>query len=112
MIQNQTNRSRQTAPLAGLLQQLFAPLRSKRIKARFPIVFAYAPFGANPILVFQPLQGYIQRSMLDEKNFFRLPLNGSGNTLSMAGAKNQALENQQVEGSLQKGDAVVVALSG
>jgi len=111
-IQNQTYGSRQSAPLAGLLQQLLAPLLRKRIKARFAMVLAYAPLGANPVLLFQPLQGYIQRSMFDKKDIFRLGLDGSRNTLPMAGTEDEALEDQQVQGSLQQGDAVVVVLSG
>jgi hypothetical protein len=50
--------------------------------------------------------------MVDKKYLFRLALNQSGDSLPMAGAEYETLEDQQVEGALQQGNAFVVTLLG
>jgi phage terminase Nu1 subunit (DNA packaging protein) len=50
--------------------------------------------------------------MVDEEDLFRLALYQARHALAMARAEHQHLENQQVKGSLQKGDAVVWILLG
>jgi hypothetical protein len=39
-------------------------------------------------------------------------LNAAGNALAVAGAKEQGLQNEQVQGALQQGDAIVFFLMG
>ena len=50
--------------------ELFAALCSQRIEARFAVVVTHSPLGGNQLLLFQPLQSYIQRSMFNEKHVF------------------------------------------
>jgi hypothetical protein len=71
-----------------------------------------APLGDNQILVFQPLQSDIERSMIHKKYLFGLALNQARHALSVARAEDKALEDQKVECSLQQGDTIVVILSG
>ena len=88
-IQNQSSCPRQAIPFAGLLHQLLATLLCERIEPCLAIAVAYAPFGAEPFLVFQPLQSHIQRSMFDKENIFRLTLDRTGNTLPVTWAEER-----------------------
>jgi hypothetical protein len=50
--------------------------------------------------------------VIDEECFLGLSLNAAGNALAVARAKEQGLQNQQVQGALQQGDAIVFFLMG
>jgi hypothetical protein len=50
--------------------------------------------------------------MIDEKRLFRLTKYGTRYALAVAGSKHESLENEQVECSLQDGDAVAGIVLG
>ena len=74
-IQNQTPPPASAAATAPAFSASCArPCLVSDVKPRLAVVFAHAPLGANPFLLFQSLQRHIQRSMLHQKHIFRLPL--------------------------------------
>jgi hypothetical protein len=50
--------------------------------------------------------------VVNEENLFRLALNEARHALSMAGAESKGFEDEQVEGALQQGNAVIVIFLG
>ena len=65
--------------------------------------------GSEPL---EPLEGEVERTVIDQEDFLRLALDGARYSLAVAGAEDEGLEDQEVEGALEEGDAVVVALLG
>jgi hypothetical protein len=111
-IENQAHGARKAAPFARLFVQLLAAGGGERVEPRLAVVLAYAPLGADPFLVFEPLQGHIERAMVDEEHVLRLPLNRARHSLAVAGAKQKGFKNEQVQRALQQCDAVVVISLG
>lgn len=109
---NRLHRSFQSIPLRGFLGELRPAFAGERIKARFAIVFGYAPFGADHAAVFKPLQGEVERTVIDKEDFVRLPLDGAGDPLAVAGPKEEDAQDEQIQGALQEGNAIVFFLSG
>src|SRR5580658_2304988 len=97
--QNQFHGSRQALPLAFHLDKLCAALGCERIKARLAVVLADAPLGNDPLLVFETLKGQVEGAVVDEKHFLGLALDGTRDTLAVARAENERLQNEQVQGS-------------
>jgi hypothetical protein len=62
-------------PTHLFFDKLVSPLRRQRIKACRTVVFADAPLGSDPFLVFKALQSEIERAMLDKEDLFGLALN-------------------------------------
>ena len=111
-MQNQSHRSRQPLPFGGLFYELLASLSSQRIEARLTVILANAPLGADPLLVFKALESKIERTMINEKDLFRLTLYGARYALPVTRAEHEGFENEQVERALQEGDAIVGIVLG
>src|SRR6476661_7580619 len=66
--QDPSHGAREAAPLAGLLGELRAALRGERVEARLTVVFGDTPFRRDPALLFEPLQGEVERAVVDEED--------------------------------------------
>jgi hypothetical protein len=66
------------------------------------------PLGLDPAFGLQPVQRRIKRAVIDQKNVFRLLLNGPRDSLAVIRAKHQHAENKHVQRSLQQRGAVFV----
>src|SRR5262249_39429058 len=102
-----SHRSGQPLPFAGLFQELLASLSGQRIEAGLTVILTNVPLGADPLLVFKALESKIERTMINEKDLFRLTLYGARYALPVTRAEHEGFENEQVERSLQEGDAIV-----
>src|SRR5215472_558491 len=58
------------------------------------------PFGANPALLLQPVQGGIKRSLLHLQHLVRNLLDALGDRPAMLGFERERLQDQQVQSSL------------
>src|SRR5205823_14992556 len=85
---------------------------SQRIEARLTVILANAPLGADPLLVFKALESKIERTMINEKDLFRLTLYGTRYALPVTRAEHEGFENEQVERALPEGDAIVGIVLG
>ena len=84
---NEVHGPGKATPLVGLVIQFRTALGRQRVEPSFAIVLRGPPLGRDHAAVFEPLQREIKRSMIDEEDLLRLPLDASGNSLSMASAK-------------------------
>lgn len=57
--------------------------------------------GHDPAAAFQAMQSEIQRVVPDPQRVLRPALDGMGNSMSMRWSKDQRLEDQQVESTLE-----------
>lgn len=105
--QDAADGSRQPAPLAGFANELFAARAGEGIEARLAIVRGDAPFGGDPALRLQALQGGVQRAVIDEENILGLFLNGARDSLAVLGAEDQHAENEHIERTLQERNAIL-----
>ena len=99
-------------PTAAFTSEMFSPGGRNAIILGFAIVLGDSPLGRDHAAVFEPLQREIKRSMIDEEDFLRLPLDASGNSLSMTSAKQHRLQNEQVQRTLQQRDTFALFLTG
>src|SRR5216684_1927856 len=70
------DRDGEAAPLLGFARKLLAASLGQLVKARFAIVGAGAPFGADPALGLQPLQCRVEGAVVDDQLVGGLLLNG------------------------------------
>jgi hypothetical protein len=94
------------APSAGFLGQVLAAFGRQGVKPRLTIVRGDAPFGGDPLLRFQPLQGGIERAVIYQEDVFGVQLNGVGDALAVLGSEDEDTQDQEVERPLQQSDAV------
>jgi hypothetical protein len=95
-------------PTAGFASQLSAAGGTQTIKARFPIVGGGAPFRGDPALLFQALQGRVESAMLDQEFVLGGLLDGAGNPLTVLGTEGEGTEDEEVESTLEEGEAVFI----
>jgi len=75
---------------------------SQAVVLRLPLVFRLAPFGRNQALVLQPVQGGVQRSLLNLETITGDLLNPKEHAVAVKRAQRHRLENQQIERALQQ----------
>src|ERR1700691_4539348 len=67
---NSPDRSRQAKPVFPFLYELASPAPGHRVVLRLTVVFGRFPTGRDPALLFQPVKGRIERSLIDLQNAF------------------------------------------
>src|SRR5271165_3339854 len=87
---------------------MFAARFGKRVEASLAIVIGYSPFGANPILSFEALQGGIKSAVIHQQLVRRGFLNGPRDALTVLPSEDQGAQDQQVQRALQERQAVSV----
>src|SRR5262245_32123773 len=102
--QDAANGRCQAFPLTGFCRELLAAGFRQRVEARSPVVVRGAPFGTDPSLLFEPLQGGVEGAVIDQERVFRLPLNAEGDAVAVLRPEQKRAEDQQIEGALEKGD--------
>jgi hypothetical protein len=60
------------------------------------------PFGGEQLFVFEAVEGWIERPLLDLQGFPGHLLDPLGNGISMNGAEGNDAEDEQVEGALRE----------
>jgi hypothetical protein len=80
----------------------------QRVESRSAIFVGGAPRGADPLLLFQPLQSQVERAVIDKEHLIGLALNGARDPLAMLRPKHENSENQQVERALKKGSTLPI----
>src|SRR5262249_53508073 len=78
------------------------------VESRAPVVLGRAPLGADPALLFQPLEGGIEGAVIHQNDFERRLLNGTCDALAVLLAERERAEDQEVEGTLQQIGAAVL----
>jgi len=75
--------------------------------SRWRAVSGDAPFGGDPALCLEALEGGLAGAVIDEEFVVGALLDGAGDALAVLAAEDQGAEDQQVEGSLKEGEAVL-----
>src|SRR5436309_16105666 len=70
-VQGRRDRGRQTVPVGGLLAQPPASGRSQRVELRLAVVLALPPFGGDELLMLQPVERRIERTLRDLQRLAR-----------------------------------------
>jgi hypothetical protein len=58
------------------------------------------PFGRNPAFAFQPVEGRVERAVLDLQQVFRGSLDVLRNLAAMRGTEEQGAEDEHIQGFL------------
>src|SRR5207249_127712 len=91
-------------PLLSLGVELTAASRGQPIELGFTIVIGFAPLTGNQTLVFQPVERWIQRSLLDLQLLTGDLLCAKQNPVAMQRAERDGFEDQHVQSALQQID--------
>src|SRR5271165_1241833 len=99
---NQRNRRGQTFPLRGFQLQNLSSGRCQLIVFGPPIVLAVSPFRANPAILFELVQSWIQRALAYLENVAGHLPDALRNRPSVHRLKRDCFQNQQVECALHE----------
>lgn len=101
---------RQFLPLGGFNGQLLPPLRSEPVILGPAIVFRRSFLERDPASFDEPVERRIKRTLLYLQYIFGGALDRFCNSVAVQRPEQKNLQNEQIERSLQKLDAVPVFL--
>src|SRR5207253_8172652 len=96
-LEDQADSLREPLPVAGLSPELAASLGGEAIELCFAPGFRFAPLGRQEALVFEAMQGGIERALLHVPGDL---LEALGNGVAVNGSDSSHREDQQVESAL------------
>src|ERR1700733_8744390 len=82
--------------------ELAPPSRSQTVELRLAFVVRFPPLAGDPTLMFQSIERWIQRALLDLQLFARDLLNAQQNPVAVQRAKRDRFEDQHVQCALQQ----------
>src|ERR1043166_1905436 len=89
-------------PERELGAELGPPLRGQPVVLRPAVVLREAPLGGEPAAALQPVEGGVERAFFDQE-LLAAPLpDPGGDGIAVARAPGERLEDQEVEGALEK----------
>src|SRR5689334_5822587 len=100
--QHPGNRLRQAQPCVVLGLSGGASFAGQRVELGFAVVFGGAPLGFDQALLFEPIEGGIQRPFLHFQHVIGELMKAGGDAVAVIGSRAQALEDEQVERALQE----------
>jgi hypothetical protein len=100
MLQDHVDNSGQASPALGLGLELRSTLCGQPIKFCLASRPARAPFGDEKLLVFEPMEGRIERSLLNLQSFFRDLLNALRNRIAVDWPERNDAKDQEVQRTL------------
>ena len=100
----------QPLPLAFFGFELLAPGFREFVVFRAAVVIGGAPAGLDPAAAFEAMQRRIQRALLNLQNLARDLMEALGNAPAVLGAEGESSENQEIQSSLRKFDALLIAV--
>src|ERR1700728_472294 len=109
--ENGGDKRRHSVPPFSLGVELTAASRRQPIEFGLTIVVGLAPLTGNQALVFQPVERWVQRSLLDLQLLTGDLPYAKQNPVAMQRAQRHSFEDQHVEGTLQKIDPIAHNLS-
>jgi hypothetical protein len=93
---------RKALPVGSLSFELFAAAAGEAVELGLAASFAFGPFGGNPAVLLQAVEGWIERALLYLQNLFRYLLYPFGDGPSMLRLVGEGAENEKVESALNK----------
>ena len=91
------------------MQQLFLPGGRQPVVLEFAItVWGWFPLGTNPASLLEPVERWIQRTVLHLEKIVSRFLNMLCDLMTMQRCQKQGLQNQHVERSLEKVDSFFI----
>src|SRR5262249_41610607 len=109
--EDDTDRLRQTLPVRDFVLEPVTARRCETVVLRFPVILRFSPLGGDETLMFETVQGGVQRSLLDLQRISRQLLNAQQDAVPVQGTEGNCLENQEVERALQQFDGLSQSLS-
>ncbi len=91
--------------------ELLASFGCEPIVLSASIVFRRALLGGNPSPLNEPVKRRIERPLLDLQYLFGIAFNRFGNSVAVRGTEQQSSEDQEVESTLEKFNAVWLMIS-
>ena len=88
--------------MAGLFLQLLAPGDGQTVVPGLAVVLRGAPEGCDPAAILQPVQGGVQRPLVDAQCVPGDLLDALGNGPSVPGAGLERAQNQEIERPLKQ----------
>jgi hypothetical protein len=89
-------------PGGFFLGELAAAFGGEAVEAGFAAVFRVAPFGGEPAALFEAMERWIERALLDDENFFGDLAYPLRDAVAVDGTEGNDLEDEHVEGALQE----------
>ena len=99
---HQSDGVRQPFPLRQLLFELRAAGACQRVELGFAAGIGAAPLGAQPALLFEPVERGIESALCDLKHVFADLLDAAGDGPSMHGFERKRAEDEEVERALNQ----------
>ncbi len=88
--------------MGSLSFELFAAFAVEAVELGLAAGFACGPFGCNPTLLLEPVEGRIERALLYLQNLFRYLLYALGDGPSVLRLVGEGAENEKVESALNE----------
>jgi hypothetical protein len=101
-VQNFSDRLGQLIPLRPLGVQMLLPRTGQCVKPRPPVVRGRGPGSVDPTQMFHPVEGRIERALLDPQDVVRDRLDVRRDAVAVMRTAAQNLENQQIERALER----------
>jgi len=89
-------------PLVGFGGEASAALSGEGVVPGAAVVLALAPLTAEVAFVFEPVEGGIERALLDDELLARDLLNAEEDAVAVELAERDGFEDEKVEGALEE----------
>jgi hypothetical protein len=99
---NFANRFGQAVPLGFFFSQTFLPDSSETVDSRTPIVVGGTPFSGDPTRLLHAMKRRVKRSLLYAQCVISDLLNARGDAVPVSWLMTERLENQKIEGPLER----------
>lgn len=93
---------RKTLPVGSLSFELFATVAGEAVELGLAASLAFGPFGCNPPLLLQAVEGRIERALLYLQNLFRYLLYALSDSPSVLRLGGEGAEDEKVECALNE----------
>ncbi len=90
------------APALRLRRERSAPRRGERIEPSRPILLRRLPLALDPALLFEALQGRVERALSDAQQVLGLLLDELAQRPAVHCATGECPEDQQIEGAAEE----------
>ena len=99
---HQSNGVRQPVPLRQLLIELGSAGGGEGVELGVPSGFGFAPLGAEPALLLQPMERRVQRALRDLEDFSAGLFDAGGDRPAVHRLEGEGSENEEIEGALEE----------